>query len=259
MLDYLAYTDYTHFPCHLSRLKWLVNIISETHNKEKKVKILDIGCGTGNVTIPLGLIENSEVLGIDIHQPTLNIAVEKNSLPNVKFKFEYLQNCNINDYDYIILTEVLEHIDNYQAILEYIAMHAKKDMSLLITIPNGFGPFEISQQPLYLMRKIGLSPLINTVKRLLGKKEPYSLNYEKPHVNFFTIRSLRKALIRNGMVITRFKKAYVFAPIIETYLPFIPLDTIAKIDNTLAQILPAFIVSGWYFKINKINSLNLLL
>jgi hypothetical protein len=45
------------------------------------------------------------------------------------------------------------------------------------------------------------------------------------------------------------KKAYFLAPIIETYLPFIPLKTIAKIDQKLANVLPTFLASGFYFRI----------
>lgn len=243
------YTQYVDYPCHYERLRWIYDTIDKERDTNKTVQVLDVGAGTGNVTIPLGLIPNAEILGIDIHQPTLDIAIDANKLENVKFKFEYLQDCPIATYDFIILTEVLEHIGGYMEILEYLARNSKKEMKLLITVPNGYGPFEISQQPLYLLRKIGLNGFILKVKRLLGKKEPYSQNYETPHVNFFTIGRLKKELKQYGMKITAVKKAYVFAPIIETYLPFIPLKTISKLDNKLAAVLPYFMSSGFYFKI----------
>lgn len=243
------HTGYIDYPCHYERLRWIYDTIEAGGKHKSTVKVLDVGAGTGNVTIPLGLIKNASILGIDIHQPTLDIAIDANTFDNVKFKFEYLQDCPIADYDYIILTEVLEHIGGYHEILEYIAQNSKKEMQLLITIPNGYGPFEISQQPLYLMRKMGLNGFILKVKRLLGKKEPYSQNYETPHVNFFSIRRLKKELKTYGMKISEVKKAYVFAPIIETYLPFIPLKTISKIDNKLAALLPTFMSSGFYFRI----------
>jgi SAM-dependent methyltransferase len=243
------HTQYVDYPCHYERLRWIYDTIEKDRDKTRTVKVLDVGAGTGNVTIPLGLIPNSEILGIDIHQPTLDIAIDANTFSNVKFRYEYLQDCPIADYDFIILTEVLEHIGAYTEILEYIARNSKKDMKLLITVPNGYGPFEISQQPLYLLRKVGLNGFILKVKRLLGKKEPYSQNYETPHVNFFTISRLRKELKKFDLKITEVKKAYVFAPIIETYLPFIPLKKISKIDNKLASALPHFMSSGFYYKI----------
>jgi SAM-dependent methyltransferase len=245
----LKYTEYTEYPCHLSRLEWIYDTIERLRESGKQARVLDVGAGTGNVTIPLGLIDNSEILGIDIHQPTLDIAIAANKFDNVKFRFQYLQDCPLQGYRFIILTEVLEHIDIYPEILDYLAKNGDKDMQLMITVPNGWGPFEIAMQPLYLMRKMGLNNFILKVKRVLGKKEPYSQNYETPHVNFFTVPRMKRELAPLGLEVLEVKKAYVFAPIIETYLPFIPLKTIAKIDQKLANILPTFMASGFYFRI----------
>lgn len=245
----LQYTEYTEYPCHLSRLEWIYNTIENLRDKNSKVQVLDVGAGTGNVTIPLGLIENSHILGIDIHQPTLDIAIAANKFENVEFKFEYLQDSPLKGKKFIILTEVLEHIDIYPEILQYIADNADNDMQLLITVPNGKGPFEIAMQPLYLMRRMGLNNFILKVKSLLGKKEPYSQNYETPHVNFFTVPRLERELKPMGLKVSEVRKAYVFAPIIETYLPFIPLKGIAKLDQKLANVLPKWMASGFYFRI----------
>jgi len=245
----LKYTDYTEYPCHLSRLEWIYDTIEHLRETGKQARVLDVGAGTGNVTIPLGLIDNSEILGIDIHQPTLDIAIAANKLDNVKFRFQYLQDCPLQGYRFIILTEVLEHIDIYPEILDYLAKNGDKDMQLMITVPNGRGPFEIAMQPLYLMRKMGLNNFILKVKRVLGKKEPYSQNYETPHVNFFTVPRMKRELAPLGLEVLEVKKAYFLAPIIETYLPFIPLKTIAKIDQKLANVLPTFLASGFYFRI----------
>ncbi len=245
----LKYTDYTEYPCHLSRLEWIYDTIERLREPGKQARVLDVGAGTGNVTIPIGLIDNSEILGIDIHQPTLDIAIAANKLENVNFRFQYLQDCPLQGYRFIILTEVLEHIDIYPEILDYLAKNGNKDMQLMITVPNGRGPFEIAMQPLYLMRKMGLNNFILKVKRVLGKKEPYSQNYETPHVNFFTVPRMKRELAPLGLEVLEVKKAYFLAPIIETYLPFIPLKTIAKIDQKLANILPTFLASGFYFRI----------
>jgi SAM-dependent methyltransferase len=230
-------------------LKWIYETIEAQRDKRRTVNILDVGCGTGNVTLPLGLLPNSAVLGIDIHQGNLDIAASRNKFPNVKFRFQYLPECDIEDFDFIILTEVLEHIPDYMQVLEYIGKRGKRSMQFLLTIPNGWGPFEISQQPLYLMRKMGLDGFIWKVKRLLGKKEPYSQNYETPHVNFFRISKLKRELDSVGLKIAEVKNAYIFSPIIETYLPFVAIEKFSRLDNRLAQRLPSALVSGWYFRI----------
>jgi SAM-dependent methyltransferase len=247
----LKHTEYTAYPCHLSRLEWIYDTIEKYRNPSQPLKVLDVGAGTGNVTIPLGLIDNAEILGIDIHQPTLDIAIAANKLPNVRFKFEYLQDCPLAGFQFIILTEVLEHIAGYHEILDYLGKNMDPGAQVLITVPNGRGPFEIAMQPLYLMRRFGLNNFILKVKRILGKKEPYSQNYETPHVNFFTVSGLGKDLARHGLKIAEVRKAYMLAPIIETYLPFIPLNTIAKIDQKLVSILPKGFASGFYFRITR--------
>lgn len=244
------YTEYTNFPCHFERLYWIFEIIDKKA-EVNAVNVLDVGCGTGNVTIPLGLIKNATIKGIDVHQGNLDISESRNKFDNVTFSFKYFQDTQIKDDDYIIFTEVLEHIPNYSEIFEHASKNMKQSAKLLITIPNGYGPFEWAMTPLYIMRKWGMNDFIWKVKNFLGKKEPYSQNYDTPHVNFFTISRLVNELSPYNLQIEKVKNAYFIAPIIETYLPFIPLHFIAKIDNALAQVLPNFLASGWYLIISK--------
>lgn len=252
MAEFDKYTEYVDFPCHYERLHWIYETIINA--KKNPVNILDVGCGTGNVTLPLCTIPNAFVTGIDVHQGNLDITASRNKFNNLKLEFLYFEKGDISKFDYIILTEVLEHIPNYSEILEYAAKNGKKEMQLLITVPNGYGPFEIAMQPLYFMRKIGLNGFIWQVKKLLGKKEPYSQNYDTPHVNFFTVGRLKRECKNMGMKVVEVKNAYFLAPIFETYLPFIPLKSFSKIDNWLAQKLPNFMASGHYYRIVKENA-----
>jgi hypothetical protein len=128
----------------------------------------------------------------------------------------------------------------------------KRDAQILVTIPNGWGPFEWAMQPMYIMRRMGLNGFIGKVKKLLGKKEPYALNQEiDPHVNFFTRKQIKGDCQRYGLKLVEFEPAFVMAPIMETYTPFISLNSIAYYDNKIAHALPVWMASGWYYRMAR--------
>ncbi len=250
-LDHL--TEYTAYPVHMERLNWLVKTIqTQRTSANQAVHILDVGCGTGNITIPLGMIPNSSVVGIDMYQPNIDLVNSRNELPNVSVTFSRLNDFDVSTFDFIIFTEVLEHIPGYREILDDLSKRMKPDAQILVTIPNGWGPFEWAMQPMYIMRRMGLNGFIGKVKKLLGKKEPYALNQEiDPHVNFFTRRQIKNDCARFGLDLVEFEPAFVMAPIMETYTPFISLKRIAYIDNKIAHALPVWLASGWYYRMKK--------
>lgn len=247
----MAASGYRDYPVHFARLHWLFETIS-AHRRPGKIRILDVGCGTGNITIPLGLIDQAEVVGIDMYQPNIDYLNRQNSFANVKAHNALLQETDVSQFDFIIFTEVLEHIPDYRRILQDLSTRMRMDTWVLITIPAGRGPFEIAMKPMYWMRAMGLNKMIARVKRLVGKKEPYAFNQElDPHVNFFTKRQIDNDCACFGFERSAITNAFVFAPIVETYLPFLPLHAFARMDNKIAKRMPYWLVSGWYYSIKK--------
>ena len=250
-IDVEPHTEYVNYPVHLERLRWLIKTIDE-QRPSGLIRILDVGCGTGNITLPLGLIPQAEVVGIDMYQPNIDECNRKNTYSNVRLEFARLNEFPVADFDFIIFTEVLEHIPGYDTILQDLSARMKPGAQILVTIPNGWGPFEWAMTPMYVMRRMGLNGFIAKVKRWAGKKEPYALNQEiDPHVNFFTVAQIRRDNQRFGFKMLEFRKSFVLAPIFETYLPFVPLTRLAYFDNRMAQGLPTWLASGWYYRIRK--------
>ncbi len=74
--------------------------------------VLDIGCGNGALTFDIAQ-KAAEVTGIDLNGKNIKIAEERFSSPNIKYIVgNALKNLPDKKFDAIILSNVLEHIQN---------------------------------------------------------------------------------------------------------------------------------------------------
>lgn len=116
----------------------------------KHDEILDIGCGAGAIDIFLGTC-GYNIRGIDISQNAIKLAKESAHylhLKNIKFDVcNFPQQSMHHTYDFIIFSEVLEHLKNEKKALNEIYLLLKNNGKLLITVPS-------SNAPLY---KLGLT------------------------------------------------------------------------------------------------------
>lgn len=213
----------------------LVNIYTSINRyikKEKaKIEIADLGCADGIISLPL-LYWGYKVTCVEMNSASLNRL--KNLIKNdsnVK-KRCILINKSIEGYetnkkfDVIILTEVIEHVANPDTIIGKIYSLLKPDGILILSLPNGFGSYELFfDWPLIVWRKIF------HIKTILG-------HY---HVNFFTLGKIRSLLNMSGFRHIKFIKS--------SFFPIIPFSStfLERIDNQIAAIMPAQLVNGWMF------------
>lgn len=103
---------------------------------EKNLKILDIGCGTGILGSYFRTNQNCEVYGVEINESAFQIA--RNNLDKViKANIEVIDlPVDYNNFDYIILGDVLEHLINPIATINKIFKVLKPGGKILITVPN---------------------------------------------------------------------------------------------------------------------------
>jgi len=94
--------------------------------------ILDIGCGNGFLAYDLAK-KAKMVVGIDLDERSIGFAKKRFSASNIKYLVgDALKDLPVGDFDAIVLSNVLEHIEDRVKFLKEIKTKAKK---ILIRVP----------------------------------------------------------------------------------------------------------------------------
>lgn len=118
---------------------WL-NAKTELFVKEigkNRSRILDIGCGTGLLSMKLGLLGH-EINAIDTSDKIIEVAkqkFEKNKI-NINIWHSSIEQLNIDEkYDFILLADVLEHIEDDRAMLEKLSNMLTPNGKIIVSVP----------------------------------------------------------------------------------------------------------------------------
>jgi 2-polyprenyl-3-methyl-5-hydroxy-6-metoxy-1,4-benzoquinol methylase len=136
-------------------------------------KILEIGCGSGLTLKKISdTFNNVEVTGVDLYaENTVNgINVIKDSLEN------FLTNNKLDDFDFIFILDVLEHLIDPWETLQKINDNILNNTKLIVSLPN-------------------VSDFIFIKKLLFENKFEYTSKggiFDQTHLRFFTIIDMRK-------------------------------------------------------------------
>ena len=136
---------------------------------ENSSKILDVGCGTGEVAFDISK-KAQKVVAIDINKKKIESAKRRFSRDNLTFIVGDATDYNFNErFDYIILSNVLEHIKDRQAFLKKV---------------KNFGLF-------FLIRV----PMINRSWLTIYKKElGFEYRLDKTHYIEYTLDTFKNEL-----------------------------------------------------------------
>ncbi|GAB4315526.1 MAG: hypothetical protein Kow0019_15700 [Methanobacteriaceae archaeon] len=112
--------------------------------QKKESKGLDLGCGIGNITYPLSYL-GYKMVGIDISETNIKIAKSKSFKGlNPQFFVGNAENLDLNNiFDFCICSEVLEHLNQPQKVLNTLNHLLKDNGIIIVTIPNGYGPYSL--------------------------------------------------------------------------------------------------------------------
>lgn len=113
----------------------VLKIVVPLIKKNEKLRILDIGCGTGQLVYELSKRnENVNYLGIDVAHNMINEA-KKNNLKdkNIKFKAISIEKFNTKDkFDIIICTHAFPYFPNKEEILKKMYKMCNKGANVII-------------------------------------------------------------------------------------------------------------------------------
>lgn len=245
---------------HSKRLKWIVSQL------KKSSRIVEFGCGTGYmVTRPLSMM-GYHAVGIDLDSKSIEYGREIFQLEGLDSS--RLLNCDLRDLDFmpdvIIASEVLEHIPDEQlsAILQIIRTKVNPEGSLFITVPNGYGWFELESFLWFktgigfLLSMLGVVRVFNLFKRaLLGRdlESSYpSTVADSRHVKKFTFQSIQNLLNQEGFEIVSIKGSVLFAGPFSNLL-FTGIKPIMDLNCRLGDLFPK-LSAGFYCHCQPINT-----
>lgn len=121
------------------------------HNK----KVLEVGCGTGDL---LASLKSKHGFGMDLSSEMIKIAQKKYT--GLKFSTKYPN----EKYDYIFMTDVIEHLEKPQVVINKISNLMNKDSIFINTMAN-----PIWEPLLMLWEKLGLKMPEGPHKRIKYK------------------------------------------------------------------------------------------
>jgi len=109
--------------------------IYKTCSRVVKGKVADVGCGTGFGTHLL-TIHADTVRAFDNDRGALQFAASCFPFPNLSFAVADVTVGLDGLYDYIVMIDVIEHIQNDKRAIEVVADHLNKDGILLCSTRN---------------------------------------------------------------------------------------------------------------------------
>lgn len=216
--------------------------------------ILDIGCGTGEfLTLPLAH-RGWRITGLDVHAASVERAnTLALGLPHARFVCGSLNDV-ADKVDAIILSEVIEHVSDARMLLQAIRLKLKADGLLILTLPNGYGPFELDQ---YFSKRnfLWIRSLHSWYVRTMRKKDRpiATYNEESPHINFFSWSAIRELIHLSGFRVVQYRaRTFIagdYASVLVSACGFarVPTGWLIRCNATIADRLPSQLVSGWMF------------
>jgi SAM-dependent methyltransferase len=234
------------------RLAFCAEVLAQTAPK----LVIDVGCGTGTaLTRPLAeSAPATQFIGVDSDEPSLDYARRNSPPPNLAYRgVDELR--RYTGADLIIASEVLEHVEDPERFLAELRSLLGSSGRMLVTVPNGWGPFEVATLLENVLRLSGLLGFLRRARRWVAEARPVDRFGEdtlavSPHINFFSWRQLRRIFARSGLAVRVYRPrtflcGFLFDPLLRAL-------GLLEWNARVAERLPPQLVSDWMFVLEPV-------
>jgi len=189
--------------------KYKINIYNRysyeylSHRISQNMRILDVGCGTGDFSLALAAESGVLVLGVDMSSNAIEVARKKQGTDLPNCRFECLDVTNLNPspdekFNFIILNDVTEHLSDKELTLLFTKIRhlLTQDGEVIIHTPNGIALCnDTDSSVLQILFKLYL----RLFKGWKGfERSVEQLYYHQTHINIKSYREYKKILTSLG-------------------------------------------------------------
>lgn len=234
------------------RLKFVLGVMREAFPDQfpSALRVLDVGCGNGSqLALPLAR-HGVAVTGVDTDAKSIARARElARNTPSARFENTSVNEPSAGDFDVVIVSEVLEHVNHPGEFLRATVNHLADSGLVIVTTPNGFGEFEWDS---WLFRLLRAQKAVDALVRDHQQPLAATDNDSSGHIQFFTQRRLFKIFSSCGLKVWRAQAATLFAGPFAGH-SLARSQRFIEWNARVADKLPMAFASGWYFALRRIG------
>lgn len=247
---------------HTKKVCLIRNRLNQLRSHQGRgLRILDVGCGNGYAVTRFLAHPADRVLAVDMHEPSILYAKQHFERPGLEFQVQRVEQLGeqAQRFDAVIFADILEHIEQPGELLQCALHLLEPGGCVLVTIPNGYGPFEIesalSRQKIgkALLRIVDLAIAVLNKFILRGHwskvatspEAPYNL--ESGHIQFFTQSAFLKIARSAGLtLVSSHHLSWLCGPFTNYF--FAPFESFCHWNSRIADKIPSAWVSAWFFE-----------
>ncbi|HEX8775836.1 MAG TPA: methyltransferase domain-containing protein [Pyrinomonadaceae bacterium] len=236
---------------YAKRLRFVRRVIAEGFpgRAASSLRVLDVGCGNGTqLALPL-VRDGFRLTGVDTDERSIEHARRLSlEAANAEFICGSVEDVSPAElFDVVILSEVLEHMTEPAVLLEASAARMAANAILIVTVPNGYGEFELDSK---MFRALRLQKAVDALARNDREVIAATDNHECGHVQFFTLGRLLRLFRQCRLEIVRREASVLFSgPLVGHTLA--RSERFIEWNARITDKLPLVLSSGWYFALRR--------